>query len=527
MLQARQFACILLLIANAWSGSTAWAQDDAESAPAREFQRLGDQPVDEGLNLELNVPQPKEPPVRPETPEERQVREQREREQAMQRLLAAARQAEDADRIDQPAGDSAWFYYRKALDLDPQNEAAMAGLQRVQRAMVENARFYAKELDFETADRLLDEAALVWDNPQYIEQSRQEMAAFRTDYAAKLEIQAVTAMDAGRFKEAERVLIELVALGGMDSMVNQLRRRMEEARVYGGLKPGQIIRDHFVNQGFWTPDSVIVRAGSGKVGSSAFEEGRRDNEGPEHRVTLRRGFAIGRTEVTVGQFRVFVEKTGYKTDAEKHGESTVYDEHSGRLTAREGINWKMDYEGKRADDNLPVVHVSWNDATAYTKWLSRGTGKPYRLPSEAEFEYALRAGSTSRYWWGDGSPAMVVENLTGDRDTSRGRRQWDAAFENYGDRYWGPAPVASFEPNPFGLQDMGGNVGEWVLDCWHDTYIRAPVDGSAWINPGCAMRVIRGGFWASSPDQARSAFRLSAKPERRDARIGFRIARDL
>jgi formylglycine-generating enzyme required for sulfatase activity len=194
---------------------------------------------------------------------------------------------------------------------------------------------------------------------------------------------------------------------------------------------------------------------------------------------------------------------------------------------RDGVSWENDYEGEEAESDYPVVHVSWNDATAYVRWLARGTGKPYRLPSEAEFEYAVRGGNTARYWWGDGSPPRVVENLTGENDISRGRRQWSTFFPGYGDGFWGPAPVASFEANPFGLHDIAGNVGEWVRDCWHDTYVRAPADGSAWLNPGCKLRVMRGGYWASAPDQARSAYRLSAQPDRRDARVGFRIARDL
>lgn len=263
------------------------------------------------------------------------------------------------------------------------------------------------------------------------------------------------------------------------------------------------------------------------MGSDAFEEGRRDNEGPRHRVAFRRGFAIGRSEVTVKQFRAFVEKTRYLTDAEKFGFSNVYDHHSGRLSRRDGINWKSDYEGRKASDDMPVVHVSWNDAIAYVRWLARGTGKPYRLPTEAEFEYATRARSTSLYWWGDGTPPEAVENLTGEKDTSRGRRKWETYFDDYHDRFWGPAPVESFPPNPFGLYDMGGNVGEWVMDCWHDNYTRAPADGSAWINPGCSLRVVRGGYWASSPVQARSAYRMKASPTARGARMGFRIARDL
>ena len=139
----------------------------------------------------------------------------------------------------------------------------------------------------------------------------------------------------------------------------------------------------------------------------------------------------------------------------------------------------------------------------------------------------LRAGRKSRYWWGEGSPRSQVENLTGEKDLSRKGRQWEAFFRGYTDHYWGPAPVASFEPHPAGVHDIGGNVSEWVLDCWHDTYLRAPTDGSPWVNPGCRQRVLRGGYWASSPEQARSAYRTSATPDRRDARIGFRIVREL
>jgi len=104
---------------------------------------------------------------------------------------------------------------------------------------------------------------------------------------------------------------------------------------------------------------------------------------------------------------------------------------------------------------------------------------------------------------------------------------WMVEAGAFDDGYAFVAPVGSYEPNPFGLYDMGGNVGEWVSDCWHDTYVRAPADGSAWVNPGCSDRVVRGGYWASSPDQSRSAHRLFAKPDFHDARLGFRVARDL
>ena len=441
--------------------------------------------------------------------------------------LVEARKALEEGRVYQPDNHSAWYYYRSALDQSPDNEAALRGLQVVQQHMIARSMEFAEELDFDSADRLLEEAAFVRDDPEAIQRARLEMDQVRSRRAEQLESNAVLAMDSGDFAGAERALIDLIALGGQEVMINQLRRRLEEARVYGGFQPGQIIRDHFLTQGKWAPDAVILLAGSFLMGSPPFEEGRQENEGPQHRVTFRRGFAIGQKEVSVAQFRMFVDQSGYRTDAERAGESTIYNHFSGRLTRKQGVNWALDYEGKPAGASDPVVHVSWNDAQAYADWLARGTGKAYRLPTEAEFEYALRGGSVTRFWWGDGSPNRVVENLTGEGDTSRSQRSWTVAFSGYTDKHWGPAPVGSFEPNPFGLFDMGGNVGEWTRDCWHDTYIRAPVDGSAWINPGCTDRVIRGGYWASSPEQTRSAFRLFAKAAHHDARIGFRIARDL
>jgi formylglycine-generating enzyme required for sulfatase activity len=173
------------------------------------------------------------------------------------------------------------------------------------------------------------------------------------------------------------------------------------------------------------------------------------------------------------------------------------------------------------------VHVSWNDAQAYLGWLSQHTGKHYRLPSEAEFEYALRARSSTRYPWGDGDPERTVGNFTGEGDRSPSKRSWSLAFPRYSDGYWGPAPVRSFAADAFGLYDMEGNVSEWVEDCWHDNYVRAPRDSEAWINPGCERRVVRGGSWGSDPSQVRSAFRISAPADTRSARVGFRIARDL
>jgi formylglycine-generating enzyme required for sulfatase activity len=445
----------------------------------------------------------------------------------VQGWLAAAREAMAAGRVDQPEDSSAWFFYRQVLDQDPENEEAQLGLVAVQQDMFTRAVENAGSLDFDAAERLLQDAAMVLEDQGPVELVRDAISKIKTDRAATLEAQAIQSMDAGEFRTAERKLVGLIALGGQRDMVKQLRQRLEEARIYGGFKPGQVIRDRFTIAGIWAPESVVILTGSYLMGSKSKEQGRAENEGPQHRVTFRQGFAIGQREVSVAEFGAFVSASGFRTDAERLGHSTVYDPYSGRLTEKDKISWRADYEGNPAKPGDPVIHVSWDDAQAYVHWLADGTGKSYRLPSEAEFEFALRAGSKTRYWWGNASPSRLVENLTGDGDNSRSRRYWAVAFTTYSDKFWGPAPVMSFEPNPFGLFDMGGNVSEWVRDCWHDTYVRAPVDGSAWINPGCDQHVIRGGHWASLPEQTRSAYRRFAKSDSHDARVGFRIARDL
>src|SRR5262249_35479329 len=133
------------------------------------------------------------------------------------------------------------------------------------------------------------------------------------------------------------------------------------------------------------------------------EDGHRAAEEPVREVKITAGFALSRDDVTVAEFRRFADDANYATDAEKLGSSSVYEEDTGRMIDRRGTTWRQDYLSITAADNLPVIHVPWNDAKAYADWLSAHTGKHYRLPSEAEFEYALRAGSKTRYPWGDGN----------------------------------------------------------------------------------------------------------------------------
>jgi formylglycine-generating enzyme required for sulfatase activity len=174
-----------------------------------------------------------------------------------------------------------------------------------------------------------------------------------------------------------------------------------------------------------------------------------------------------------------------------------------------------------------VLHVSAADAGAYAEWVSAQSGQDYRLPSEAEFEYALRAGSSGVYPWGNGAPPARAGNFTGARDRSPTGRHWNNAFPRYGDGAWGPAPAGRYPANTWGVRDLAGNVSEWVADCWHDGYRRAPTDGTAWVNPGCRTRVVRGGSWASAPAQTRSSWRAPAAVDSTNARIGFRVVREI
>jgi len=155
--------------------------------------------------------------------------------------------------------------------------------------------------------------------------------------------------------------------------------------------------------------------------------------------------------------------------------------------------------------------VNWNDAQAYAAWLSRKTGKHYRLLSESEWEYAARGGATTAYYWGDavGKGNAACNGCGG---------EWDKKTA---------APVGSFAPNPFGLYDMAGNVMQWTLDCWNPNYEGAPADGSPWMSGDCTHHVVRGGNWFIRPFALRSGFRRQVPVDERDDIFGFRIAREL
>ena len=233
------------------------------------------------------------------------------------------------------------------------------------------------------------------------------------------------------------------------------------------------------------PTMVVVPAGKFMMGSPSGEQGRYGNEGPQHPVTIAKPFAVGETEVTFAEWDACVA--------------------AGACAATTG-SWGR---GKQ-----PAINVSWDDAKEYVAWLSRITGKEYRLLTEAEWEYAARAGTTTAYSWGD-------KIGVGNANCNGCGSHWD---------HNQTAPVGSFKPNAFGLYDMYGNVEEWVEDAWHESYKGAPVDGTAWLQG--SERVFRNGSWASTPQFLRAAFRgdrhsAAAQGAVRGDTIGFRVARTL
>ena len=237
------------------------------------------------------------------------------------------------------------------------------------------------------------------------------------------------------------------------------------------------------------PEMVVLPSGKFMMGSPEGERGRDDREGPQHRVTILKPFAVGKYEVTVGQYAEFVRETKHRT-----GNCSL-------LTDRSWDNQPFDQT-----NNHPVACVSWDDASTYAYWLSVKTGHEYRLLTEAEWEYAARAGTTTAYHFG----RMILGNM--------------AQYSSNG-----TASVGSFPANAFGLHDMHGNVWEWVEDCWHYDYTDAPTNGSAWLS-GCRdvnRRVFRSGSWNSKPEYLRSAYRLKFNVSLQDDFNGFRVARDL
>lgn len=244
------------------------------------------------------------------------------------------------------------------------------------------------------------------------------------------------------------------------------------------------------------PEMVVVPAGTfsmGTLGSSGA-----DDERPAHAVTFTRPFALGRFEITVAEYGRFLSATGRPVP---NAQAT-------------------------AGRQIPAMDMSWDDAAAYARWLAAETGKPYRLPSEAEWEYAARGGRATEYHFGD-DPLLLCSHANVADSAFRARYpEFDWSLP-CADGHAEQAPVGSYRPNAFGLHDMHGNVSEWNADCWNESYAGAPADGSAWIIRECGSHVQRGGSYFDAADVQRARKRYGTYHEHHETDIGLRVARDL
>lgn len=260
------------------------------------------------------------------------------------------------------------------------------------------------------------------------------------------------------------------------------------------------------------PEMVVVPAGTFRMGSTEAETTREGVpnkyavwEKPVHTVTIGKPFAVGKYAVTWDEFNAFAKATGFE------GKGCYYwNAEDKKVEYGKERDWEEPGFAQTAL-NQPAVCVSWDDARKYTAWLSERTGQPYRLLSEAEWEYAARAGTATARYWGDAIGA-------GNTNCGNCGSEWDNKRT---------APSGSFKPNPFGLYDMLGNAWQWTADCRNDSYTGAPSAGSVNAHGDCSIRVVRGGSWNYIPWFVRAAFRYRFDTGDRYCNVGFRVARTL
>jgi formylglycine-generating enzyme required for sulfatase activity len=350
-----------------------------------------------------------------------------------------------------------------------------------------------------TEDALLMGAALT-QAQSWLSKRRKDLPLIDRDFIDQSSRRERTERSRARRVQALIYVLLIGSIAGLIGWINQsyLRKRLtwyttvrpymlEQVRPYvltaaadQMLKSGDSFRECAKD----CPEMVVVPAGEFMMGSAADERDHYGNEDPLHRVMISRPLAVSKFEVTFEQWDACVANGGC---------THVPDSNMGRGTK-------------------PVINVSWDDVQQYVVWISTMTGRPYRLLSEAEWEYAARAGTTTAFSWGD----EIGEN---NANCNGCGSEWDSRRT---------APVGSFAPNQFGLYDMHGNVWEWVEDCLHTNYEGAPKDGSAWIAQGdCNHRVVRGGSWAGYPVGLRSALRFWYSSDDHGNDLGFRVARTL
>jgi formylglycine-generating enzyme required for sulfatase activity len=262
---------------------------------------------------------------------------------------------------------------------------------------------------------------------------------------------------------------------------------------------------------------VVIPAGKFVMGSPSAEPDRSGTEGPQRTVAVRKLFAMSRFEVTRNQFAAFVRETGYQSAG-----CRLWSE-----VDQWRVEWTRDWRdpGFAQTDTHPVSCINWYDARAYADWLSKRSGRRYRLPSEAEWEYAARAGSEGARHWGEEADKGCAYANAADHSLKRNFASWTIALCDDGHVF--TAPIGELQPNAFGLYDTLGSLWEWVEDCWNESYENAPDHQDPWLAGDCGFRVLRGGAWFTAPRLTRSASRFRDHRVHRFNFYGIRLAADL
>ncbi|MCS0632000.1 bifunctional serine/threonine-protein kinase/formylglycine-generating enzyme family protein [Telluria mixta] len=427
-----------------------------------------------------------------------------QRPASVSELLARLRAAPDIDEARRAETEAIEKERAGQAAREAARELAARKLAQAQAEAAAKAQLDRQRREQERAAKVAAEAA----RAARKEALRQQLLERRAAEAEKARLER---------EEAQRKLAQARAAAAY--IAEQKRARLEEAAraqaVLTQLMPTPaspvadtegVLRDRFVGGDAKGPELVLLPTGRFQMGSPeherkiAIEAGSQPGwlarELPQHWVGIEKPIAMGRYPVTVGEWRVFVASTGWRPSGE--------------------TDW--DAPGFAQTDRHPVVGVNWFDAIRYVRWLSEATGKSYRLPSEAEWEYACRAGSKTAFSFGD-TITTDLANYDGNFTYNGGPR---------GEYRRGTTPVGAFPANPWGLFDMHGNVWEWVQDVVHDNYDGAPLDGSAWEEGGDqARRILRGGSWLYNPRYLRSALRNGFSAALSNDIVGFRIVRDL
>lgn len=278
------------------------------------------------------------------------------------------------------------------------------------------------------------------------------------------------------------------------------------------------------------PEMVYIPAGQFVMGCNEQRaepeaDGCAEDQKPTHEVKVP-AFGLSKTEVTLAQFREFVTATNYKTSAEQQGACFGDPSGKGEWDEIAGATWQK--PGFTQTEQHPVTCISWVDAQAYIKWLNKETKANYRLPTEAEWEYAARSGNYDQpYPWGKtGDEGCTAANMA-DQALKKSIPDWSGALAKCDDGQVYTAPVGSYQANSYGLKDMQGNVWEWVQDCYHDSYEQAPTDGSAWEVDECTNKALRGGSWFGEPGLISPSDRFGFEQDTADFSLGFRLAKSL